>query len=624
MKLVYKTILIVILPVVIASGIIIHFFHDAFFNEAENYFEQRLERTTKDYATLVDLRLKSFADHVHYIARNINTENISQQEAYSQLDKLINYDTIFYGASVYITESTLNNKSSVFYYVHRNKNTLEKLTMHEGDKEFNDYFSKERDWLSQPVKLGKGIWTSPYYDEGAGNISMFTYSFPLMHNGNPIGVITLDIKLNDMKTLIQKSEKPIEGGFNSQVYIINTRDSLIVYAEREDMIGTIVHNYTYNNNVEGIMVIDSVISGKTGSGEFKNFSGAFNLYAFYAPIISTSWIVVDVIPKDTISNHVEDSINNLIIILILSMFVIVVIVYINSNLITKPITKLSNVTVDIAKGNYNYKIDLNKSDEIGTLATNINKMALDIKNREEQLKESNISLDKANKELLGLDKAKNDFLMLLSHEIRTPLNGIIGSTSFLEEMINDPELKDFVDMLKESVKRLDSFSKTALEITQLKTMGEKVQKQNTNATDLIQRAFDQNKEFADSKKITITINCPDNLHLWVNPDSAIKALSNILNNAVKFAFENTETVINVTSDKRTTSIEFINYGVTIDPDRLEKLTGLFELGQAHYDKNTGLGLAYVKAFLDAHNATLKVDSKKEITNFTVCFTKEEE
>ncbi|MCC7316973.1 MAG: response regulator, partial [Bacteroidales bacterium] len=89
---------------------------------------------------------------------------------------------------------------------------------------------------------------------------------------------------------------------------------------------------------------------------------------------------------------------------------------------------------------------------------------------EEKVRERTEQLDKANKELMVLDEAKNSFLMMISHEIRTPLNGIVGATYFLNDSLaEDNDLAEFVDMLKTSVDRLEKFSTTALIITQLST-----------------------------------------------------------------------------------------------------------------------------------------------------------
>ena len=624
MKLSYRIILMVILPVVVASAIVINFVNDSFYHETENHFQQRLERTTKDYASLIDLKLRSFSDQVEYASRNIEIMHISEEDIFKKIVSLVEFDTMIYGSAVFLERSNLSDNNEVFYYVHRDGNKLQRMVMREHDDEYKKYFSENKDWLTHPMNTGNGIWTSPYYDEGAGNETMITYSYPLMYNAKKTGVITIDIKLNNVMQIIPNSEKPIEGDFNFQVFVINARDSLVVYAEREDMIGKVAYAFTNASPVNGMVIMDTIISGKTGSGEIRNYTGALSLYAFFAPVKSANWVVVDIIPKSEIITYVDNVVNKTIVTLILSMLAIILIIYISSILITKPITKLSEVTVGIAKGNYDQEVKYQRNDEIGTLAKNFKKMAQDIKNREEQLKDNNIKLNKANKELLVLDNAKNDFLMLLSHEIRTPLNGIIGSTHFLEEMINDPELKNFVDMLKESVERLDKFSKTALEITQLKTIGNKTKKENVAISELIKSAIDENIDFANERNVNIIFSDSKELHLHVNPESAIMAISKILNNAIKFSFVNTNIYINTNIDNESINIEFVNNGVAIDKERLEKITDIFSLGQAHYDKNTGLGLAYVKAFLDLHKGCLKVDYKEELTNFTLCFFREEE
>jgi len=128
-----------------------------------------------------------------------------------------------------------------------------------------------------------------------------------------------------------------------------------------------------------------------------------------------------------------------------------------------------------------------------------------VQERTAELKESNKNLDKANTQLLTLDEAKNKFLMLISHEIRTPLNGIVGSAYFLNDMIDDPELKEFLDMLKESVDRLDKFSKTALEITQMQTVGKEMEKTSFSLNKVVAKVLES--KLPDAEKKTMYFRC---------------------------------------------------------------------------------------------------------------------
>ena len=58
----------------------------------------------------------------------------------------------------------------------------------------NDYF--EQDWYAEPMKLGKPIWSEPYFDVGGAKILMSTYSMPIEDSStNVCAIFTADLSL---------------------------------------------------------------------------------------------------------------------------------------------------------------------------------------------------------------------------------------------------------------------------------------------------------------------------------------------------------------------------------------------------------------------------------------------
>ena len=242
-----------------------------------------------------------------------------------------------------------------------------------------------------------------------------------------------------------------------------------------------------------------------------------------------------------------------------------------------------------------------------------------VQERTAELKESNENLDKANKQLLTLDEAKNQFLMLISHEIRTPLNGIVGSAYFLNDMIDDPDLRDFLDMLKESVDRLDKFSKTALEITQMQTVGKDLEKANININTVIRKTVEALTPLANEKQLKISTTYSDEDKIFGIEEYFERTIEELVNNAIKFSHENTDIKIKTCVEDGKLKISVTDTGEVIPQEKINEIIKPFGLGKDHYDKNIGLGLTYVQTFLDINNASMEIKSSVEKTEITLIF-----
>lgn len=242
-----------------------------------------------------------------------------------------------------------------------------------------------------------------------------------------------------------------------------------------------------------------------------------------------------------------------------------------------------------------------------------------VQERTAELNESNENLDKANKQLLVLDEAKNQFLMLISHEIRTPLNGIVGSAYFLKDMIDDPELIEFLDMLKESVDRLDKFSRTALEITQMQTVGRGMDKANINVNTVVGKVIESNIRGAKEKHCTLSANYTGAESILGIEDFFTRAVEELISNAIKYSNENTIIEIKTFEEDNKLKFSVTDTGEVIPPEKIENITKPFGLAKDHHDKDIGLGLAYVQTFLDIHDASIEITSSEKETVITLIF-----
>ena len=95
-----------------------------------------------------------------------------------------------------------------------------------------------------------------------------------------------------------------------------------------------------------------------------------------------------------------------------------------SRSVSKPVKALVAGVRAVGRGNYDYRINLDRADEIGELGSAFNEMAAQ-QGLEESLRNEKESAESAS-------QAKTDFLANMSHELRTPLNSILGYAQLLK------------------------------------------------------------------------------------------------------------------------------------------------------------------------------------------------
>lgn len=99
-------------------------------------------------------------------------------------------------------------------YAVRNLETGEIETLSLATENY-DYPSQE--WFTQPVALGKGYWSEPYFDEGGGEMLMTTFSVPVTdREGKVAAVLTADISLEWLTDLMEHTQ-PYQNSYNTVV-----------------------------------------------------------------------------------------------------------------------------------------------------------------------------------------------------------------------------------------------------------------------------------------------------------------------------------------------------------------------------------------------------------------------
>jgi signal transduction histidine kinase/PAS domain-containing protein len=229
------------------------------------------------------------------------------------------------------------------------------------------------------------------------------------------------------------------------------------------------------------------------------------------------------------------------------------------------------------------------------------------------IEELNVAKEKAEE----LSHMKSSFLANMSHEIRTPLNGIIGLTDLIESEVSDNEnLKEYVDILKESSYRLLNTITSILNFSRLESTGVATQVEDFDLVSVIQDVFPSLRILAEKKDL-LTIFETRSARAIVSMDKTIfqQLITNIVGNAIKFTPKGEVRILvhEINSVHNTIEIDVIDTGIGISEQFLPFVFDAFRQesdGLARQFQGTGLGLSIVKKYVEMFGGNISVKSQK--------------
>lgn len=261
-----------------------------------------------------------------------------------------------------------------------------------------------------------------------------------------------------------------------------------------------------------------------------------------------------------------------------------------SRRLSRPILSVIAAAKQITSGNLKYRVLNNSSTkEIGQLTTTINELAEDLEKQENLRK-----------------RMTSD----VAHELRTPLATLQG---YLEAMI-DGIWKMDVERLKschEEILRINRMVGDLEKLAKYESENLRLVKTNFNISELIQHVL--NNFEADFAKKDIRINFSEMpMHIFADKDKISQVMVNIISNALKYTTANGFITIDIKALNNNIRISVKDSGIGISSEDLPHIFERFyraDKSRNRMSGGSGIGLAIVKAIIEAHNGKISVFSE---------------
>ncbi|MBD3885208.1 response regulator [Phormidium tenue FACHB-886] len=519
-----------------------------------------------------------------------------------------------------------------------------------------EYDPREFAWYKDPIEAKKPVWSEIYLWEDYPEFISISASVPVYsENESLLGALGVDLLLTDISDFLSQLEISDSG----KVFIVE-RDGLLVASSSADQPLTLVDNEA--QRIAATASPDPLVQAASRQlmkqfGDLNQIEEAQKLEFTFddAPQFvqvtpwqdqyGLDWLIVTVVPESDFMEQINANTRTTILLCLTALAVATLIGIFTAQSITRPILQLNSAAKDIAQGNWDNTVRLERTDEVGELALSFNSMAQQLKDsfetleqrveeRTAELVESNKQLEVAKEKAEIASQTKSEFLANVSHELRTPLNGILGYAQVLRRDYPKPTNASQVRLRSRQILGLRIIEQSGTHLLTLindilDSAKIEARKMELYPSEFDFRAFLQEiigvvHTRAEAKGLALHFRSHDTLPTYVCADEKRlrQVLLNLLGNAVKFT-EQGHVTLHVSAEEQASislgaaflqyllRFEVIDTGAGISSEHLETIFRPFEqVGSAESRlTGTGLGLALSQQIVELMGGQLQVKSE---------------
>ncbi len=480
------------------------------------------------------------------------------------------------------------------------------------------YDPRDRPWyILAKEHPGTVSVTEPYKAVTTDDVNIGIVTPVLDQNGTMIGVVGADITLVNLTSYIT-TVGSVEGGemilVDQKGTILASRDSSLLYKNISQILGD--QTPVFLTSKEGVLVLNGT-------------------YLMYYTSPELGWKIGSFVPFSTIEQKINDSIQRILLFVLLALVLLSVITLIALNYaVIRPLTNLTDVSRDIAEtGDLDQTIETGGAGEIGTLARSFKAMVGKIHSEEQGRKhalaeleayrdhleeivaERTRELEHAKEAAESADRLKSAFLATMSHELRTPLNSIIGFSGILSQELAGPlneEQKKQLGMVSNSAEHLLALINDVLDLSKIEAGQLRIANESFAIRAVLDKAVRTVRPMAEAKHLALELEIDPGVgNVRADSRRVEQVLLNLLSNSIKFT-EQGHVRITCLPEGSRIRIRVADTGIGIKPEDLEKLFRPFtqvETGLTRQYEGTGLGLSISRRLVSLMGGEIEVKSE---------------
>ncbi len=276
---------------------------------------------------------------------------------------------------------------------------------------------------------------------------------------------------------------------------------------------------------------------------------------------------------------------------VISLAILAMVYFLMSILLT-PLKNILNTIELISAGQLHNRVEIKGRNEFSQLAKEINTMT---------------------QQLEQVDSARQEFVSNVSHELKTPLSSIkvLSESILLQEDMPTEMYREFLQDINSEVDRMTNIINDLLSLVKMDYKEAAIIIEETDLCQLLTEIMKRLKPLSDKKNITLSLEIVREMVIEADAVKINLALSNLVENAIKYTPEGGEVTVTLDGDHQNSFITVEDTGIGISEEEQSKIFNRFYRVDKTRDRETGgtgLGLAITHSAVILHNGSIKVDS----------------
>ena len=287
---------------------------------------------------------------------------------------------------------------------------------------------------------------------------------------------------------------------------------------------------------------------------------------------------------------------------------------------SRPIEELNVIAKKMSNLDFSHKYkESDSNDEIENLGKSINVMSNKLEAVINQLKSTNLELEKDIEEKSQIDEMRKSFISDVSHELKTPIALIQGYSEGLIENVNtdDESRRFYAEVILDEATKMDKLVKQLLELMKLEYGSMNFNNNEFDIVEMEKEIVRNSKVMMEKENIQVNTISDDSIIVFADEFYIDQVLTNFVTNAIKYAIP----VNGVKSMKITNEIKlekgkvrikiFNSYDNFSEEDMVRIWNRFYKKDESRNRDNggNGIGLSLVKAIMNNYKNDFGVKNK---------------